>query len=272
MVKALLAAAVLAALGWLGLCWYLHANQRGMVYYGWATTADAAGTDIALARPGAMLRGWLVNPGKPDPILYFGGNAERIEGNRADFAWQFPGRSVYLLAYRGYGASDGQAHEAALVDDAVALFDHVRRRHPGQPIAVIGRSLGSGVASQLAARRPVERLALITPFDSLVGTARAHYPLVPVDWLMTERYDSAAALKAYRRPVLVLHAGLDTVVPEACTARLIAALPVAPRVLRFPAAGHDDIAGHAAYAAALSDFLQRPAPAQAPTPPDTPAR
>lgn len=252
----LIIAAAVAVLCYAGACWFLHAQQRDLIYYGAYTRADIADTDFALTRPGAVLRGWVVNPAGRDPILYFGGNAERIEHNREDFARLFPGRSVYLLAYRGYGASDGEPTEAALVGDALALFDDVRARHPGQRIAVIGRSLGSGVASQVAARRPVERLALVTPFDSMVGAAQTHYPWFPVDALLQERYESSKALRAFARPVLIVRGGRDDVVPPASTLRLIAALPGTPEIVAIDAAGHNDIAAFPEYAVALSRFLR----------------
>jgi uncharacterized protein len=248
---------LLAALAYTGACWYLHVKQRQMIYYGWTTTVDAADTDFALKRPDAILRGWVVNRGKPDPILYFGGNAERIETNRDDFAELFPGRSVYLVAYRGYGASTGEPSEAVLVPDALALFDEVQRTHPRQRIAVIGRSLGSGIASQVASQRPVERLALITPFDSMVGAAKAHYPIFPVDSLLTERYDSSQALLAFREPILILHGGHDDVVPESCTKHLIDTLPAAPKVVRIGNAGHNDISAYPKFSEALSGFMSR---------------
>ncbi len=249
--------AVAAALVYAGACWLLHSQQRELIYYGWTTTVDAADTDFVLQRPDATLRGWVVNRGRPDPVLYFGGNAERIETHRDAFARLLPGRSVYLVAYRGYGASTGTPSEATLVADALAVFDEVQRGHPGQRIAVIGRSLGSGIASQVAAQRPVERLALVTPFDSMVGAAAAHYPMFPVDWLLDERYESAKALRVFRRPMLIIHGGRDDVVPEANTLRLIAALPTRPDVRRIADAGHNDISNHPAFGAALSEFLTR---------------
>jgi uncharacterized protein len=248
--------ALLAVLAYAGACWFLHTKQRQMIYYGWTTTADAAGTDFELQRPDATLRGWVVNRDESRPILYFGGNAERIEANREDFARMFPGRSVYLVAYRGYGASTGEPSEAALVPDALAVFDEVQRRHPGQPIAMIGRSLGSGIASQVASRRPVERLALITPFDSMIGAAKAHYPIFPVDWLLNERYESAKALHAFRKPVLIVHGGRDEVVPEQSTKHLIAMLPSPPRIVRIAAADHNDVSAYPEFPAALSDFMR----------------
>lgn len=248
--------ATLLVLLYTGACWFLHARQRALIYYGWTTTVDAARTDFELKRPDATLRGWVLNPQAGRPILYFGGNAERIELNRDTFARLFPDRSVYLVSYRGYGASEGEPSQAALVDDAVALFDHVQSRHPGHPVSAIGASLGSGVASQLTTQRPVERLALITPFDSMVGAAKAHYPLFPVGWLLDERYESDRALSGYRRPVLVLHGGRDDVVPEANTLRLVSSLPASPTVVRIPDAGHNDIDAHPQFAPALAAFMR----------------
>ena len=129
-------------------------------------------------------------------------------------------------------------------------------RHPGHAVSAIGASLGSGVASQLAAQRPLERLALITPFDSMVATARAHYPLFPVNWLLDERYESDRALSGYRRPVLILHGGRDDIVPEANTLRLVSTLPAPPTVVRVAEAGHNDIDAHPQFAPALAGFMR----------------
>lgn len=246
---------VLAAL-YGAMCAYAYSNQREIVYFGWATTAPASGTDFTLQRPGATLRGWVVNPGQADALVYFGGNAERIEGLRGDLASALPGRTTYLVAYRGYGASTGEPSEAAIGPDAVAVFDEVRKRHPGGRIAVVGRSLGSGVASHVAGARPVERLALVTPFDAMACPAAEHFPLLPVRWLLEERWEAAKALQAYQAPVLVLRAGRDEVVPQACTDALLAALPKPPRVETFAEANHDGISDDPRYWQALIEFLR----------------
>ncbi len=249
-------ATVAVLLGYAGICWFLYAKQRDLIYFGGFTRVDVTATDFALKRPDATLRGWVVNPDKPDPILYFGGNGERIEYNREVFAKLLPERSVYLVAYRGYGASDGTPSEAVLVPDALALFDYVQDRHPGQRIAVIGRSLGSGIASQVAAQRAIERLALITPFDSMVGAAKSHYPIFPVDQLLNERYESTKALRAYRKPLLIVHGGRDDVVLEANTLRLVDALAQPPKIVRIAEAGHNDISDTEEFSTALSEFLR----------------
>ncbi|MGH8078862.1 MAG: alpha/beta hydrolase [Lysobacter sp.] len=242
------------AMGYLGLCAWMYSKQREFTYFPQFTRVDSRETDYELRREGATLRGWLVNPGRPNAILYFGGNAERVEMSRDEFAALFPDSSVYLLAYRGYGASDGSPNEADLFADALALFDHVRARHSGS-IAVIGRSLGSGIASYLASQRPVEGLVLITPFDSLADVASAHYPWLPVRSLFRERYESTRHLADYRGPILVIRAGRDEVIPAANTNRLIAALATPPRIVDLPGADHNSISDDPAYGKALTAFV-----------------
>ncbi|WP_249041016.1 alpha/beta hydrolase [Marilutibacter maris] len=246
-----------AALGYAAICGFMYAKQRDFVYFPQVTRVAAQATDFELARGGAVLRGWVLNPGQARALLYFGGNAEAIEHNREAFAAWFPDHTVYLLAYRGYGASDGNPSEAALVGDALALHDFAAARHPG--IDVIGRSLGSGVAAQLAARRPVRRLALVTPFDSLVGVAGSAYPWLPVGRLMQDRFDSARHLADYRGEVLVVQASADEVIRAAHTRRLVEALPRAPRVLTLAGARHNGFDARPEYAGALTAFFDVPA-------------
>lgn len=236
------------------LCAWLYFAQRSLVYFPQYTRTAPASTDFALRRGDVTLRGWRLNPGGRDPIIYLGGNAERIEANRDALVRMFPERAIYLLAYRGYGASDGAPSSTLLKADAVALFDHVRAAHPAQPISVIGRSLGSGVASHVAGLRPVHRLALVTPFDNLRAVAASHYRFVPVRWLMREEFDSVAALRDAGMPVLIVRAGRDTVVPAERTRALLASLPHAREVV-IDDATHDSISGDPGYDAALREFF-----------------
>jgi pimeloyl-ACP methyl ester carboxylesterase len=257
MVRPLGIVAAIAIAAYLVVCALLYFGQRDLLYFPQTTRVAPAQTDFALQRgPALALRGWRVNPGRDKVLLYFGGNAEDLRHARAQLAPLLPDYTVYLLAYRGYGASDGAPSEAALVGDALALYDHVRMTQPQAEIAVLGRSLGSGVASQLAARRPLARLILVTPFDSLASAAQAHYPWAPVRWLLRDRYDSASALRAYRGPLLVLRAGRDQVIPASSTQRLLDALPQAPTLAELPRAGHDDISADPRYAQALRAFLR----------------
>jgi pimeloyl-ACP methyl ester carboxylesterase len=198
----------------------------------------------------------VVNPGQARALLYFGGNGEAIQHNRNSLARWLPQHTVYLVAYRGYGASEGEPSEALLLEDALALYDAVVATH--DEIDVVGRSLGSGVAVHVAVQRPVARLVLVTPFDSAQAVAQAAYPWVPVAWLMQDRYDSLGRAARVEAPTLVLSAGRDRVVPQAHTAALLDAFAQPPQHIAFPAADHNDIHDQPGYAAAMTAFLARP--------------
>ncbi|MGH8026318.1 MAG: alpha/beta hydrolase [Pseudoxanthomonas sp.] len=253
--KSLLAVLAMPLLGYAGVCALLYVKQRDLIYFPAATTVAADATDFSLRREDAVLRGWRLNPGKTRALIYFGGNAERLEFSRQEFASLFPERTVYLLSYRGYGASEGKPSEAALFGDSLALFDQVKAEHR-DGVAVIGRSLGSGVASHLASQRPVERLALVTPFYSLAAVAQSHYRWLPVSWLIRDKYDSHRYLQRYSGPLLVLRAGRDEVIPPADTDLLLASREPQPQVVGFPSADHDSISEETGYREALRDFMR----------------
>jgi pimeloyl-ACP methyl ester carboxylesterase len=245
--------AVLAGLLYIAFAAALYFNQRGMIYHPEFSWRVAHAPDLVLVNQGVTLRGWVVNPGKSRALLYFGGNGERVEDAREELARWFPERTVYLLPYRGYAASEGEPTEQALVADALAWFDRVAKDHAS--VAVLGRSLGSGVAVQLAARRPVERLALVTPFDSLVRVAQGFYPWFPVDWLARDRFDSWRYAPQVHCPVLIVRAGEDQLMPAARTAALAASFATPPLLQVVPEAGHNDIQDYLAYRASLTRFF-----------------
>lgn len=237
----------------------LYIGQRRLVYFADATRTDAAiAPTFQLQRPdGAVLRGWVDRPGQPRALIYFGGNAETLQGTRSLLGDCCAGWSAYLLPYRGYGGSDGTPSSEAILADALALHDEVAKRHPGQPVALIGRSLGSGVAAHVAHQRDIDRLVLVTPYDRMRTVASLHYPWLPVGWLLRENYDSVDWLKDARTPILIVRAGNDRVVPAASTDALLHALPAATtREIIIPDANHDSISTRSEYLEALSTFLR----------------
>jgi pimeloyl-ACP methyl ester carboxylesterase len=227
---------------------------RRLVYVAGPTRLPAAGTSLHLSSGGVDLRGWVVNPGQERALVYFGGNSEGVEWLRPVLAAQLPEHTSYLLAYRGYGASGGRPSQAALTADGLALLDHVASRHPGLP-DVIGRSLGSGVATQVAVRRRVRRLVLVTPFDSLAATAADLFPRLPAERLVHDRWDSAAVAGRLEPPVLVVRAALDDIVRPERTDRLLEALPAGTRVTDLPRAGHADLVDDPVFWPAVRHFL-----------------
>lgn len=219
---------------------------RRLYYPGGSTRLPADGTTYALRRGAVTLRGCTAGDGR-DALVWFGGNAEDVSVRRERLAATLSDRTSYLVAYRGFGASDGVPSERALVDDGVALVQDVATRH--RRVAVVGRSLGSGVAVQVAARLAadpatrdlVDSLVLLTPFDSVRSMVRHHAAGVPLDLLLGDTFRSDRHVGSVTASVTVVRAGRDVVVPPALTDRLVAVLPPGSTVVDLPERDHADV-------------------------------
>lgn len=227
---------------------------RELIYPRRSTRVAADDSMHELDVDGTTLRGWVVNPDRDRVLLYFGGNGERLDLWREVVAHHFPDHTTYLMAYRGYGASEGQPSQRALSEDALALVDHVNERHRGARVDVLGRSLGSAVAVQVATQRSVDHVVLVTPFDSLTATAADLFPGLPVSRLIEDHWNSAAIAADVRAPVLVLRGARDEVVRPERTGALVEALSD-PVVVSFPEADHNNISDEPGYWTSITTFL-----------------
>ena len=230
-------------LAYAAVCAWLYFAQRTLIYF---PVPAVSSPTFDLAVNGAMLKVSVRERESPRALIYFGGNAEDVALNLPDYAQAFPGHALYFLHYRGYGGSSGEPSESALHADALVLFQRVRARHP--QVTLVGRSLGSGVAVRLAAQQDVERLLLITPYDSIVNVARHHYPWLPVSWLLKDRYESVRYAPQVRAPTRILMAEHDRVVPRPLTEALQAAFSQGRSTLHMlPGTDHISIAAAAGY-------------------------
>ena len=147
----------IAVLAYVGFCAFMYASQRNAIYFPTPEVHIPDVIDMRLESDGETLKVWrLAHADGPGAIIYFGGNAEDVSGNIPGFRKIFPQHNVYLVNYRGYGGSTGSPSETAFYRDALAVFDEIRPRYTD--ISVIGRSLGSGVATYLATVREIDRL------------------------------------------------------------------------------------------------------------------
>lgn len=207
---------------------------------------------------GVKLRGWLVKTGaeKAPLVVYYGGNAEELSWQMAEpwpAAW-----SLALVNYRGYGESGGRPSEAALLADALAVFDALARRADVDAgrIVLVGRSLGSGVATYVAAERPVAAVVLVSPFDSMIAVGRRHYPWLPVGLLLKHPFDAAARAPRASAPLLAIAGGRDWIIPAEHSRKLVAAWGGPKRLVELAEADHNDIAVAPQYWPAIHAFLR----------------
>ena len=227
-------------LAYAGLCAALYVFQRSLIYHPQPRAVTAPESTLRLPVDGAELVVTVRPHAGPKAVLYFGGNAEDVSQNLASFSQFFPEHALYLMHYRGYGGSTGSPTEQVNHSDAAALFKRVHAQHP--QVVVFGRSLGTGVAVQLANQAPASRLILVTPYDSIAGIAASAYPFAPVRWLLLDRYDSGALAPGIRIPTTVIAAEHDEVIPRASTDQLLARFgPGVATMTVIPGAGHNDL-------------------------------
>lgn len=236
---------------YVGLCSFLWTVQRSLIYFPPPRPGAAPANLETFAVPGAELAVSVRHVPGPKALLYFGGNAEDVAWSRPDLAAAFPDRSLHLLHYRGYGPSGGEPSEEAFHADALALFDRVHATHPD--VAVVGRSLGSAVAVRLASQRPVSRLILVTPFDSIARIAQRQFPLFPVRWLLVDRYESWRWAPDVTAPTLLVVAEHDEIVPRANAETLLRSFRPGIATLRLVAgADHNSISSSPEFLPLLS--------------------
>lgn len=183
------------------------------------------------AEDGAVLRGWLLPPRRPastpssgsrstEPVpivLVFTGQGSEASSyfhlteRLPDMAWAF-------VNYRGYGASDGSPSDAALFADGTTVFDELTSRSDIDETNafLLGGSLGTGVATYVAAHRPVRGVVLFSPYDRIGGgVTQDMMPWTPTGWMFRNRFDAAAYAPDATAPVLAVVGGEDRLIrPE----------------------------------------------------------
>ncbi len=256
---------------------FLAAVQRALIYHPLRLDA-AACSDLAEVQG---FEGWTNaagdaigfrslpdgdDPRAPLAVLLAHGNAG-CALQRAEYAAPLraaaPDRavSVYLLEYPGYGARPGSPSQQSFL---AAAEDALEAIPADVPVVVLGESIGSGVAAATAKADPerVAGLVLLTPFDSLANVAQHHYPVLPVRWLLRDRYPSSEWLRSYRGPVAIIVAGRDTVVPARFGRQLHDGYQGPKLVITVEDADHNDVLyllPESAWAQALSFLLDQPA-------------
>ncbi len=205
------------------------------------------------AADGTQLRGWFFNRGANTPlVVMYGGNAMNV-GSFTSIAAADATRSYLLMNYRGYGNSAGTPSEKALVADARHCIRYARAAmgNPTAPLYLVGFSLGSGVATQLASTENPAGLILVCPFDSMTSVACNIVPffprLMPLDTWKNVRYAPLVTC-----PVTIMRANFDDVVPANSTEKLIRAFRTPPTIRNYPA-NHNNIFATAGFA---QDLLQ----------------
>jgi pimeloyl-ACP methyl ester carboxylesterase len=194
---------------------------------------------------------------KTQPVLLgFGGNAWNADSMALYLHGLFPEREIIAFHYRGYPPSSGRPGAKALLEDAVLIFDHLQR-DSGREVIAVGFSIGSGVAAYLARHRHLIGMILVTPFDSLKELAKEHFSWAPVGLLLRHHMPVIDLVRDRPTPAAMIVAGRDTIVPARRSEPLRGAIPNLVLDRTIAEAGHNDLYGLPAFAAAMHEALAR---------------
>ncbi len=208
--------------------------------------------EVGIDVPGARLHALHLRLPQPDGLVfYLHGNAGNLASwfVNLDF-WRGLNVDLFMVDYRGFGKSSGRiTSQAQLLADVQAAWQAVAPGYAGRPVVLAGRSLGTGLAAQLAAALPADQrpaqLLMVSPYRSLQALADAHYPLVP-DVLLRYPLRTDQALQALaaapgpRPAVVLLHGAQDALIPADHSTALAALVPGA-QVGIMAGAGHADL-------------------------------
>ncbi|MEX0275219.1 MAG: alpha/beta hydrolase [Flavobacteriaceae bacterium] len=190
-------------------------------------------------------------------IVYYHGNAGNLErwGQIVLFFVDM-GYDVLVMDYRTYGKSTGRLSEEALYADANLFYQYALDRYPEDRITLYGRSLGTGLATWVAAQHQPAQLILETPYYSLTDVAQHRFPFLPVRWLLRYRLPSFQYIKKVASPITVFHGTEDRVVPYTSGEKLYQAIAHShKRLVTIPGGRHNDLVTHTAYLQGIAEVL-----------------
>ena len=223
MLRFLVIVFLLLVFAYFGAVIYLYATQESKIFNRkWAKeyTPKTAKKIYFKTSDGIKLEGAFTKNGDNLPlVLYFSGNANNVIEFLDKIAPQIKNYNFVGFNYPGYAGSEGKPCEKCILKYALEIYDRYK------PDVLIGRSLGTSVASYIAGKRDIKKLVLITPFDSIVNIAKNKYPFLPVQKLVKYKFEEYKWIRNVKAPVNVLLVKNDDVIPEKNIENLLKNIP-----------------------------------------------
>jgi fermentation-respiration switch protein FrsA (DUF1100 family) len=230
----------------------------------WIEPSDLPHQDVALSLlDGTPIHAWWCQKnGAKGALIFCHGNGGNLSFRAEEYRLLRDRLNVSVLAfdYPGYGKSGGKPSEKGCYESAEAAFDWlVGQGVPAERVVLFGESLGGGVATELATRKPCRALVLYSTFTSVPDVGRIQYPFLPTHLLMRNRFETERKLAGVNRPVFVSHGDADRLIPIEQARRLFEAA-VGPKELLIDAGRVHELDLTPKFLKALDDFLSKNAP------------
>jgi len=246
---------------------FLYMAQRKLLFVNyayWSAPLEPAKQNVpemqviqVKTSDGLVLHNWYApptRPGHPVVVLFFA--QPSVLGSFSGIArWLLDnGFGVLLANYRGYSGDPGSPTEDGVYKDGRASVEYALAQ--GYPVSVLGISLGTGIAVQMAAEYDLQSVVLFSPYTSVVDVAAWRFPLVPVYSLMLDKFDSLSKITQVKEPVMILMGTRDGIVPFEHAERLYAAANEPKANLWIDGKGHLNFAPQE-FQPQVMEFLKR---------------
>lgn len=190
-------------------------------------------------------------------VLYFHGNKNNIE-RYAPKAVYFTRNNyeVWMIDYPGYGKSTGELTESILYEDALIMYNMAKAVVPGDSIILYGKSLGTGIAAELASVRDSKRLILEAPYYSIDALASRYAFIYPVKWMMNYHFPTYKYLEKVQEPVTIIHGTDDNTIPYRQSKRLLKVAPAGTELVTIEGGHHNDLAEFGLFGKKIDSLLR----------------
>ncbi|HVM89563.1 MAG TPA: alpha/beta fold hydrolase [Puia sp.] len=190
-------------------------------------------------------------------VLYFHGNRKNI-GWYAKYAPNFTnnGYEAWMLEYPGFGKSAGKFAEKELYEYALQLYKLARTKYKPENIIIYGKSLGTGIASELASVRDCRYLILETPYYSMTSLVSHYFPVYPVKQMLHYHFPSNEYLQNVTAPVIIFHGTDDAVVPYSNSTQLKRVLKPNDEYITIDGGNHNNLNGFVLFHQKLDSLLR----------------
>ena len=189
-------------------------------------------------------------------VLYFHGNRKNI-GWYARYAGNFTSKNyeVWMIDYPGFGKSTGAFTEKRLYEYALQLYKLARTKYQPSQIIIYGKSMGTGIAAQLASIRDCKYLILETPYYSMTSLVSHFFPIYPVSRMIHYHFQTNEYLTQVTAPIVIFQGTNDGVVPYSNAERLKPLLKKDDEFVTIEEGSHNNLNDFKIYHSKLDSLL-----------------
>jgi alpha-beta hydrolase superfamily lysophospholipase len=249
---------------YVAVCTVLYVKQEQLLFF-----PQPLPSDYQFTFPGAVAQRWITSPDgtrlhgllfhashAKGLVFYLHGNGGNVAGwGEVASTYTHLGYDVFLLDYRGYGKSQGKiTSQAQLLDDVQSAYQQLVHDYPESQVLILGYSLGTGLATWLAAQHHPKLLILQAPYYSMRDLAMHLYPFVP-GFLVRYPLPTNQYIRQVSAPIVVFHGDRDEVVYFGSSQKLKALLKITDTLVVLPGAGHNGMTDNLQYRRTIQELL-----------------